>query len=172
MSIDEIFSALSAHMVEGMMYHDQMCRYYGFLGLYGYRKEHHEHFMSETEGYQRLNTYYSDHYNRLIPEQRSVDPKKIPENWWRYRKDEVDAGTKRLAIQQGVEGWIDWETNTKELYERSAKELFDLGDLAAYDFVMEYVKDVNDEMETAHRKRVSLQSTGYDMPYIMEQQKN
>lgn len=150
------------------MFHDQMSRYYGFLSLEGESEAHRGRYADESKGYQKLNKYYMEHYGKLIQPARSPDPKKIPENWYRYKRDEVDVSTKRLAIQTGIEGWIAWEKDTKELYERSAKDLFDQGHLASYKFIMEYVKDVDEELAKAEEQRLWYQSTGYDMPFIMD----
>ena len=38
MTVDEVFSRLTAHMVKGFMMHDQMATAYNFLGLKGYKK--------------------------------------------------------------------------------------------------------------------------------------
>ena len=37
MTIDEIFSLMAEHMVEGLMTHAQLADFYNFLGLKGYR---------------------------------------------------------------------------------------------------------------------------------------
>lgn len=36
MTVDEIFSQIAGHMVEGLMTHAQLADYYNFLGLRGY----------------------------------------------------------------------------------------------------------------------------------------
>ena len=44
MTLEEIFSELAAHAIEGMMIHDQMITYYCFLSLKGYAKCHEYHY--------------------------------------------------------------------------------------------------------------------------------
>jgi hypothetical protein len=36
MVIEEIFNKIASHMIEGIMYHDEMTQMYYFLCLYGY----------------------------------------------------------------------------------------------------------------------------------------
>lgn len=170
MTVEEIFSAVSAHLVEGLMYHDQLHQYYAFLALQGESEAHRGHYESESRAYHKLHDYYLTHYGKLIPRMRSVDPGKIPENWYRYRRDEVDASTKRLAVQTGMESWVDWERETKALYEKSAKDLLDLNEMDAYRFMMCYVEDVSEELKCAEAQKLEYQSTGYDMSYIMDRQ--
>ena len=42
MTVDEIFSKLSGHMIKGLMIHDQMSDYYDFLSLRGYKRCHND----------------------------------------------------------------------------------------------------------------------------------
>ena len=51
MVIEEIFAKLKNHMLEGMVFHDQMSRYYDFLNLKGYKRCHEYHYFEETLGY-------------------------------------------------------------------------------------------------------------------------
>ena len=50
MSIDEIFSKMSEHMVKGMMVHEQLMNSYLYLGLKGYAACHEYHYLEETKG--------------------------------------------------------------------------------------------------------------------------
>lgn len=170
MSVEEIFAALSARMVEGMMYHDQMSRYYGFLGLFGYRLMHDTHYADETMGYRDINAYYCDHYCKLIPERRVADPHVIPDGWYPHSRRDVDPATRRKAVQTGAEGWVAWETETKALYEKAAKDLYNLGEIASYRKVMDYVKDVDYELACANKELITLEAVSYDLPYIVDYQ--
>lgn len=167
MTVDEIFASLSAHAIEGLMFHDQMARYYDFLGLRGYKRCHEYHYAEESVGYRKLNRYFTNHYGRLIPKQRSEDPNKIPENWYRFKREDVDPNTKRNAVQSGIESWVTWERDTKTLYEKACKDLFDMGEVAASKKVGKMVKAVDKELKCAERKWIALVSVGYDMISVM-----
>lgn len=78
MTLEEIFSEISAHMLEGLMVHDQMSRYYCFLGLEKYARYHQKQYIAESKNYSELNSYYCCHHNKLIKEKQPVDPKAIP----------------------------------------------------------------------------------------------
>lgn len=170
MTVEEIFASLSARAVEGMMYHDQMSRYYGFLGLFGYRAMHDYHYQEETDGYRKLNAYYSDHYCKLMPDRRVVDPKKIPEGWFPHIRRDVDLSTKKKAIQTGAEGWVEWESETRSIYTKAAKDLLELGEMASFAEIMEYVRDVDNELSDARNELLTLESTGYDLSFVMDRQ--
>ena len=170
MEVKDIFSRLKTHMLEGMVFHDEMMRYFRFLGFDGYASFHHHQYNEETEGYHKLCKYYLDHYNFMIPygdmERREV----IPESWYRYNKKEVDASTKRTGVKNGIEKWVEWEEETKALYEEMCKELILMEEIASADFLKHYIKDVDEELSRADKKHITLETVGYDIGYIMADQ--
>ena len=78
MTLEEIFSEISAHMIKGLMVHDQMSRYYCFLNLKGYEACHKYHYFCESKAYSDLNCFFCSHHEKLIKEKAVSDPKIIP----------------------------------------------------------------------------------------------
>lgn len=167
MEVYEVFSRLKARMLEGMVFHDEMARYYDFLTLSGFRDCQREHYEEETKGYQTLCDYYMHHFNKLIPEQSMIRPDVIPDNWYNYQRADVDAGTKKSAVRNAVHRWVEWETDTKNIYEDMCGELLNNGEIAAYDFVLQYVKGVDEELKEAQTHKNILETVGYDLLYII-----
>jgi hypothetical protein len=66
MTVEEIFSKLASHMVEGIMIHDDMANAYDFLGLFGFAECHDYHHLEETKNYRCLSHYFSTHYHKLL----------------------------------------------------------------------------------------------------------
>ena len=64
MTINEIFSQLSQHMIKGLMMHTQLSDYFNFLGLKGYSQCHKYHYFEENNNYKQLCDYYLNHYNK------------------------------------------------------------------------------------------------------------
>lgn len=172
MEICEVFSELSNHMIKGLMVHDQMASYYKFLGLNGYAKCHEYHFMKESCGYRKLQKYYICHYNKLIPETRFENPEIIPESWWNYTRQDVDAATIRNAVKSGLTEWVRWEAETKDLYQRMYKELYDKGEIATATFIQAYIDDVTYEHEKAQGYLLNKTATGFDIDGIISEQKS
>ena len=54
MTVEEIFSKVSAHMIKGMMIHDQLASYYDFLNLHGFKRCHDYHYNKEAKAYRAL----------------------------------------------------------------------------------------------------------------------
>ena len=130
MTVSEIFEKLNSHLVEGVMLHDQLAEYYDFLNLHGYKRCHEYHAFCEFKTRRKVMRYYVNHYNRLPLAEKATNPKAIPENWYNYTRQEVDAGTKKRAVRDGFVKWVDWEKETKKLYEEAVCNLYEIGEIA------------------------------------------
>ena len=170
MTVDEIFSKLSGHMIKGLMIHDQMSDYYDFLSLRGYKRCHEYHYKKEMCGYRKLHRYFINHYGKLIEEERIEDPEAIPSSWYRYTRKEVDANTKRSAVRAGIDKWVSWEKETKDLYQMAYRELMAINEEAAALLIEEFIRDVDCELKYAERKSLDLESVDYNLAYIIGEQ--
>lgn len=172
MTIEEVFKQIGTHMIEGLMMHSQMSEYYLFLGLEGYAECHQYHYFEESWSFQDLILYYIKEFNKLLPMGQAKDPGVISQNWYKYARNDVDAGTRKTAIKTGMEKWIDWEKETKMLYENMYKELLNAGEVAAAHKVKELVLDVDEELRQAEQYYLDKKITDYDMAVILEEQKS
>ena len=170
MTCEEIFTKLSEHMIKGLMVHEHLATYYDFLGLPGYRDCHEYHFLKESCAYRKLCRYYVNHYNKLIPETRFDEPDIIPEGWYSHKRQDVDQTTKKNAVKSGLVKWVDWETQTKKLYQEMYQELLDNGSVASAEFLCEYIADVDCELQDAYMYWLSKEAMNYDMSVIIEEQ--
>lgn len=171
MTVEETFSELSAHMIKGLMIHDQMADYYDFLSLSGYKRAHEYHYKKEMCSYRKLHRYFINHFGRLIEERRIEDPEIIPSSWLRYTRKEVDAGTKRNAVKNAIEKWVSWEKETKALFEKSFRDLSAANETAAAIFIQDFIKDVDCELKFAERKQLELEAVDYSLAFIISEQK-
>lgn len=170
MTVEEIFKQLSTHMIEGLMVHSQMSDYFGFLGLKGYQECHKYHYFEENTNFRKINKYYLHHYNKIIPELPFNNPKVIPDSWYKYTRQDVDANTRKSGIQAGMEKWVDWEEGTKALYQQMYKELIAIGEVAAAEEVANYICDVDNELSAAMQKSLELKAINYDINLIIDKQ--
>ena len=170
MTVEEIFKELSKHMIRGVMFHSQQADYYDFLNLHGYKRMSEYHLFCEMKLLRKLHRYYLNHFNKLIEEDRVEDPELIPTSWYRYARQDVDINTKRSAVRTGMESWVDWEEQTKELYERMYRELMDLGEVAAAEKISYFLHKVDKELKHAQRKHLTLKVMDYSMDFIVFEQ--
>lgn len=170
MTIDEIFKKLSAHIIKGIMIHEQMADYYDFLNLHGYKRCHEYHAKCEMKNMRKLHRYFINHFNKLIEEENIENPDVIPASWYRYTRQDVDTNTKRSAVKAGIEKWVSWEKETKDFYESMVTELIDMGEQSAAKKVACLLHDVDCELKWAQRRHINLLSADYDIGYILGEQ--
>ena len=171
MTIEEIYRELSNHMIKGIMMHEQLTNYYDFLGLDGYKRCHEYHYISEICAYRGLCRYFTNHHDKLIPYSEVDNPEIIPESWYNYTRQDVDATTKKNAVRNGLTKWVDWEKETKQLYEQMYKELIDIDEVASACKIKELIMDVDKELKKAKRYALNKSATNYDLIDIISEQR-
>jgi NADH:ubiquinone oxidoreductase subunit len=170
MTVDEVYSKIASHMIKGIMFHEELANYYDFLGLKGYKRCHEYHFIDETCAYRGLCRYYINHHNKLIPHEEVEEPDVIPESWYKYTRQEVDNNTKKNAVKNGMTLWVNWEKETKQLYEQMYKELIEIGEVASAMKIKELVCDVDCELKKAERYQLNKKAVDYDLDVVIEEQ--
>jgi len=95
----------------------------------------------------------------------------IPTNWYNYTRYDVDAGTKRTAVKDGFKKWLEYEKETRQYLSQMAQRLEQMNEREAARKLDHLIEHVEKEIQTAENKMMDLESTGYDMSYILQQQK-
>jgi len=170
MTLDEIFATIATHMAKGLKVHNEIATAFCFLNLCGYQKCHEYHFFEESYNYRCLHNFYLDNYNKLIKENEIEEVNIIPANWYKHLKADVDANTKRAAIKDLAKAWVEWEKETKQLLEKLYKEAYDLGEVCAALKIGSLIQEVSQELQIAHSKQINLDSIGYDISLIIDEQ--
>lgn len=170
MTVEEIFSQVSKHMIDGIMTHSQLADYYNFIGLKGYSKCHEYHFLIENNNFRKLCCYYIKHFNKLIPELPNDNPHIIPAAWYNHTRVDVDGNTRKTAIQSGIEKWVNWEYNTKVFYQNMYGKLIEIHEVAAAEELEKYISDVDNELAFAQQKHIENKAIDYDIFDIIAKQ--
>ena len=171
MNIEDIYSRIAQRMIRGMMIHQQMTNYYNFLGLPGYSKCHQYHYLEETKSFIDINKFYIQHYNKLIQELPVDASSIIPSNWFQYTRQDVDNDTKRRAIEKGMQTWIEWEQDTKNIYQNLYKECFNIGYIFEAMKIQQLIIDVSEQLAQAKQYYLNKKMIDYDLKEIVPQQK-
>lgn len=171
MTMTEIFSRIGTQLVKGMMVHEQLMKAYMFLGLNGYAACHEYHHLSETKAYISVCKYVTDHFDMILNTDDSFQgiPDIIPKSWYVNTRDKVDASTRMQAMEEALNTWIDWEENTKKLYEDLYLESMKL-DVPASEYVKSLALDVEEEIVYAKKELLVKRSMAFDIVSIMEEQ--
>ena len=170
MTVEEIYTKLGTHMKEGTLYHHEFAKAYEFLGLRGYAECQLYHYFEEQAAYCRFSQHFAKHWFKLLKLDDIPHPTIIPDSWYKYNSQAVDTGTKRNAIKELMTKWIAWEKSTKKLYQELRNELYTLGEVAAALNLDKYIVDVDKELRHAERKLLALETIGYDIIAIMDEQ--
>ena len=169
-SVEAIFSEINARMIAALMFHDQMSDYFDFLGMKGYKRLHEYQYFSESLERKKLDQYYINHHNKLIPDSYSGQVSMIPDGWRTANRISVGKSTKQKGIEDGFNQYHEWEADTKSLYEHYSSRLREMDAVADAIMVERLVEDVDKELKKLERIIVDLISSGYDMVYITESQ--
>ena len=172
MTKEEIYRILSDHMVQGLMLHSKLADFYGFLSFKGYQKCHEYHYIEENINYRKLINYYLYHCGKLIPDTGFNKTDVIPENWFQHSRNDVGNETKLNSLKVGIDKWVKWEINTKQLYERMYGELISLNEIAAGENLMIFIKDVDNELAEAQQEMLEITTMNYDLNDIMMKQED
>ena len=157
-------------MIEGLTYHDDMAKAYEFLGLYGFAKCQDYHHFEEMLNYRELSHYYATHFFKLLQTNDISKPDVIPNLWYKYTSQAVDASTKKNAIKDLMLKWQNWEQATKKLYQQMYIELTNIGEVASAIKISKYLRDVDKELHSMQKKIIWLESINYNLEVILPEQ--
>lgn len=170
MTCEEIFSKIANAYLNGVMFHDDMVQYFDFLNLHGYKRMHEYHRKCESEYSRKLHGYYTNRYQKLLPETGEYAKSAIPKDWYNYKRSDVSAADIKNGVKTGFEKWIEWERNVYTILNEAVKELGELNDFAAaYEIGMQLC-DTEEELKRAERMLLTLKSVDFSIDYIQEQQ--
>lgn len=164
-----VFSKINSHLLEGLMFHDELYRLFLFLNLDVFAKEHKKRYEEESKSYRKLNKYYITHRNSLIEQQTPDSSNRvIPDDW--YEKSRFDILPEDVCnyVSSALVAWVNWERETKELYTDAYNKLIEFGFAAEANYVMNLVKDVDDELAEAESLLIKLEDVKYDIVEIIE----
>jgi len=170
MTVEDIFTKMASHMLDGVMIHEQLVHYHNFLHLPGYARFHMERCLGESVSYMRLYNYYLSHYGKLIPDVKVAPTNVIPKTWYSHTKKDVDSSTLRSSVKAGLEMWIDWEKDTQKLYQELYMALMEIGEIASANYVSECISDVTEELKEAECYYLNKKIRDYDITDIMDEQ--
>lgn len=166
MTAHEIFTMLSNRMVGAMMIHTQLAELFIFVDLAIDAKRQKARLHEETNGLLKLEKYFAQHHHSLITADDPPTINILNVNMLQQVNDKLSPDDKIYLIQYGMKEWIEWEKNTKIIYEDAYHNLIDMSEIAAADFVLRYVKDVDDELKDVELLYRIRDAIDWDLPTI------
>ncbi len=165
-SCKELYSAINTRQITALMFHDEMADMFDFLGLQGFKQMHEYQYRVESEEHRALKRYYISHHNCILPQEEVYPEEVIPDEWLKYTRMDVTPPVCKQAVQKAFDQYLEWETDTKALYERCACYLLSWNKVADFNTVNDLVKDVDIELKCLTGIYLRLKSANYDSAYI------
>lgn len=170
MQTGDVFEKIRARLLAGVMFHADMANYFAFLNLRGFEKMHEYHFLSEAAELRKVERYFIEHFNGLIPQSQPDKVAVIPDFMYSHTRSEMSADAKRRSVRDGMVKWIDWETGSRKLYKECYTELCNMGEISASIMARDLVCDVDEELRHANNLVLTLEGVSYYMGDISSMQ--
>lgn len=159
----EIFEKISTRLIEATMMHSNFDDLLSYLGFQGFARIHDYQYIDETYELRKINKYSVEHLNYLIYNENIAVKKYLPDEFNRFNRTDVNKLDKRDIVRYVIETWVDWETQTKELYGNLRYELDNLHDSASGLYVDKLTESVDYELRRANDILTILLSCDYDL---------
>ena len=170
-TVEEIFAQIKNRQIAALMFHGQMADYFDFLSLHGYKRLHEYQYFAESAEFRKTCRYYINHHGKLLPDTFTGQIKVVPDAWLTANRMSVGRSTKQKAVEDGFNQYREWENDTKAVYSRYASRLREMEHEADAIMLDCLVEDVDHELKCLDRIILDLISSGYEMVYIVESQK-
>lgn len=152
------------------MTHTQLTELFNFIDLETDAKRQKNQLHEETDGLLKLEKYAAQHHHILIT---SDDPPQVDIlnlNMLKQSNDKLTPDDKVYLIQYAMKEWIEWEKESKIIYEDAYRGLVEISEIAAADFVLRYVRNVDKELRDAELLYRVRDAIDWDLPTIYDNQ--
>lgn len=152
------------------MTHTQLTELFNFIDLETDAKRQKNQLHEETDGLLKLEKYAAQHHHILIT---SDDPPQVDIlnlSMLKQPNDKLSPDDKVYLIQYAMKEWIEWEKESKIIYEDAYRSLVEISEIAAADFVLRYVRNVDKELRDAELLYRVRDAIDWDLPTIYDNQ--
>ena len=168
MRVNDVFSRIHDRQIEGTMMHHALDMYFEFVGLSGFADMQGMRYISEHEAMVRLEKYFIRHYNMLLNANELNIREYAPESWYEHTRYDFNKEDKEVAVKNFLEMWVQWEKDSKKVYEVAYGDLCDLREFAGAMFVKKLVCEVDYELAFAEQMYLELIGSDFDIVRIQE----
>lgn len=166
----EIFKKLSNRMVGAMMVHTQLTELFNFIDLEPDAKRQKKQLHDESDGLLKLEKYAAQHHHILITSDNPPQVDILNLGMLKQSSDQLSPENRAYLIRYAMKEWIEWEKESKIMYEDAYRNFVDMSEIAAADFVLQYVRDVDKELKDAELLYRVRDAIDWDLPTIYDKQ--
>jgi len=152
------------------LFHRESADLMHFLGFLGFSLLHEYQLLSESIEQRRVKRYITSTYHvylpDLIPESAGLAAQLLE------GKDRLEISCEEVAtiLKHAFEVYAEWEENTLELYQKVAADLLKSGEISAFHFVSEIVRDVKEELTAINDMIIGFNAMDWDKAQIQAEQ--
>lgn len=165
-TFNEIFADLKADKIKGIMYHEQFRNAFNLLNLGGFKRWQEFRLGKETKELIDINRFFIEEYGMLIDENPISDPKAVPKSWYGVSRMRIDNSTIQKAVRDIFDSWCEWEEEVQSNLEKYFKELTEINEISAANFINELICGNDEELKYIKRVKMKLKNVDYDLVYI------
>ena len=170
MTVKDVFSKLSNRMVGAMMIHTQLTELFMFVDLLPDIDRQKTQLHEETDGLLELEKYCMQHHHILITANSPPSIDILNLGMLKESNCNLSPDDRAYLIRYAMKEWIEWEKESKIIYENAYDNLIGISEIAAADFVLKYVQDVDKELKNAELLYRVRDSIDWDLPTIYAEQ--
>ena len=170
MTTHNVFTKLANRMVGAMMIHTQLTELFNFIDLKSDAKRQKKQLHEESDGLLKLEKYVAQHHHMLITSNNPPQVDILNIGILKQHNDELSPDNKIYLIQYAMKEWIEWEKESKIMYEDAYRNLVDMSEIATADFVLQYVRDVDKELRDAELLYRVRDAIDWDLATIYDKQ--
>ena len=170
MTLHEIYSALGNRMIGAMMIHSQLHQIFTLIDLLPDARKQQSQLEEETHGYAELNKYFCQFHHMVLEANNPPQIDLLNLGILKKTSFELTPEDKVYLIKYAMNEWINWEKESKVLYEDSYRNLIDISEIASADFVMRFVNDVSRELKDAETLFRIREGINWDLSTIYDKQ--
>jgi len=150
--------------------HRELADVFWFISLPGYAVWNEYQLIDEQKTQREVKKYITETYHIFLPDALPSDanismPLLQNENRKNLKGEKIKEITKTAFAS-----YQKWEEDTLELYQNLAINLIDSGEVSAFNFVGDIIKDVKEELTNVTNKMIEFESHNWDMPTISAEQ--
>jgi len=166
----QIINRISDNYQTALAVHRELADIFWFLSLPGYAMLHEYQHLDESLAQRKVKNYITTTYHMYVPDKlpktaNIAEPLLNGKNRKALKADDT-----WKIIKESFEIYREWEEGTLKEYQKIAKELFENGEISAFNFVGEIIRDVKAELIFLNDKIIELNAMNWDMPNIVAEQ--
>lgn len=171
MSAKEIFAEINKRQITAMMMHREFMVMFSFLGLQGFKRWQQYRYRDEAADNDKMNLYFIDHNNYMIPSLEVDAVHFIPSDWYGVNRLSVTPNVKKSYTNRIMLEWQEWESETKDVLAEYYSMLMENGEVTDAEFVGKLLCGTDKELKNLERCLEELNLVEFDPVYLAEIQK-